>query len=135
MLSDDQGWNGLSVAMQPKLRWFERGNLSHAKLGTTRNARHAFLERILARTCLFLPRESSTKPERVLLNFIGRKRPTVEGHGGIEPKLVKNISKDEATVAELLKRAGYATAHYGKWHIMVADQANMDTTNMMVTRQ
>ena len=34
-----------------------------------------------------------------------------------EPRLVKSISSDEITIGELLRSAGYATAHYGKWHI------------------
>jgi arylsulfatase A-like enzyme len=41
----------------------------------------------------------------------------VSGRKLIEPRLIKDLSKDEVTLGELLKRAGYATAHYGKWHI------------------
>lgn len=35
----------------------------------------------------------------------------------IEPNLIKNLSSSEITIGELLQKAGYATAHYGKWHI------------------
>jgi arylsulfatase A-like enzyme len=35
----------------------------------------------------------------------------------IPPQGVRQISNDEITIAQLLRRAGYATAHYGKWHL------------------
>jgi arylsulfatase A len=43
--------------------------------------------------------------------------PPESGHKLIEPQLIKSMSKDEITIADLLRKAGYATAHYGKWHI------------------
>lgn len=35
----------------------------------------------------------------------------------IEPRNVKQIDGREVSIGELLRAAGYATAHYGKWHI------------------
>ena len=29
----------------------------------------------------------------------------------------KGLRKDEVTIAEVLSKAGYATAFYGKWHL------------------
>ncbi len=43
--------------------------------------------------------------------------PPEQGRKLIEPQLVKSIAPDQTTFAELLRKAGYATAHYGKWHI------------------
>ena len=43
--------------------------------------------------------------------------PAEAGHKMIEPRLIRNIADSETTIAELLRVAGYATAHYGKWHI------------------
>jgi arylsulfatase A-like enzyme len=40
-----------------------------------------------------------------------------DGYKLIPPSIDKNISTEETTIAELLQQAGYATAHYGKWHI------------------
>ena len=43
--------------------------------------------------------------------------PAGDGHKLTEPRLNKSISSSETTIAELLHQAGYATAHYGKWHL------------------
>ncbi|MFO0824599.1 MAG: sulfatase, partial [Gemmataceae bacterium] len=43
--------------------------------------------------------------------------PPEPGHKLTEPTLIKNVAESEVTLAELLRDAGYATAHYGKWHI------------------
>ncbi len=43
--------------------------------------------------------------------------PAVPNQKMIEPRLIKDLSASETTIAELLKKSGYATAHYGKWHI------------------
>ncbi|MDP6504803.1 MAG: sulfatase-like hydrolase/transferase, partial [Planctomycetota bacterium] len=40
-----------------------------------------------------------------------------DGYKLIPPSIHKNISAEEITIAELLRQAGYATAHYGKWHL------------------
>lgn len=43
--------------------------------------------------------------------------PAVPRRKLTEPRLIKDLSKDETTIGEMLKKAGYTTAHYGKWHI------------------
>jgi arylsulfatase A len=43
--------------------------------------------------------------------------PPEAGRKMIEPRNTKQIARSEVTVAELLHDAGYATAHYGKWHL------------------
>ena len=35
----------------------------------------------------------------------------------LQPPLVKNLSKDILTIAESLKKVGYTTAMFGKWHL------------------
>ena len=46
--------------------------------------------------------------------------PTVtaaDGYKFIAPTLVRRIDPRETTIGEILQGAGYATAHYGKWHL------------------
>ena len=37
----------------------------------------------------------------------------------LTPKWIKHLPLEEATIAESLKKAGYATGHFGKWHLNV----------------
>ncbi|NWK56943.1 sulfatase [Verrucomicrobiaceae bacterium N1E253] len=120
MLSDDQSWNGLSVAMHPE---FSGSKSSHVR---TPN-----LEKLAASGLRFSSAyapASVCSPTRIALQTgkspaqLGwtKAAPTMtaaDGYKMIPPTNIRSISKDEVTVAELLKTAGYATAHYGKWHI------------------
>lgn len=117
MLSDDQGWNGLSVAMHPEVAG-SKGEIFH-----TPN-----LEKLAAQGMRFSSAYAPApvcSPTRISI-LTGKSpaqlhwtkaAPAVPGRKLIEPRLIKDLSKDEVTIGELLKRAGYATAHYGKWHI------------------
>lgn len=117
MMSDDQAWNGLSVAMHPELNW------SKSSVVETPH-----LERLAAQgmrfSAAYAP-ASVCSPTRISLQT-GRSpaalhwtkaAPAVVGQKLIEPRNVKQIDRDDVTIAELLREAGYATAHYGKWHI------------------
>ena len=117
MLSDDQGWDGLSVSMSPDARG-DRGDLWNTPC----------LERMATQgmrfSCAYAPAPVCS-PSRISLQT-GRSpaalhwtkaAPPEEGHLLTEPRLVKRIAADETTIGELLRSAGYATAHYGKWHI------------------
>jgi arylsulfatase A len=57
-----------------------------------------------------------------------------EGRGGesgfppagsklLPPRAIEELPEAETTIAELLKREGYATAHFGKWHVGRASPA------------
>lgn len=117
MLSDDQAWNGTSVAMHPTVLG------SKGDIFQTPN-----LERLAAQGMRFsagYAPASVCSPTRIALQT-GRSpaalhwtkaAPPEAGHKLNEPRNVKSISANETTMAELLKQAGYATAHYGKWHI------------------
>ena len=117
MLSDDQGWNGLSVPMHPDVAG------SKGEIFQTPN-----LERLAAQGMRFSSAYASApvcSPTRISIQtgkspaqlHWTKAAPAVPGRKLIEPRLIKDLSKDEATIGELLKRAGYLTAHYGKWHI------------------
>ena len=120
MLSDDQDWAGLSVQMHPE----KPG--SKSATAQTRNIARLASEGIRF-SAAYAP-ASVCSPTRVSLQT-GRSpaalqwtkaAPTVTARDGfkmISPTLRKNIASEEVTLAELLKGLGYATAHYGKWHI------------------
>ena len=117
MMSDDQAWNGLSVAMHPNLEW------SRSSVVETPH-----LERLAAQgmrfSAAYAP-ASVCSPTRISLQT--GKSPAAlhwtkaagpeSGHRMIEPRNVRQLDSSEVTIAELLRDAGYATAHYGKWHI------------------
>ena len=117
MLADDQGWNGLSVAMTPALPG------SRSEIFQTPN-----LERLAAQGMRFSNAYAPApvcSPTRISIQtgkspaqlHWTKAAPPEQGHKLREPRLIKSISDSETTIGELLRKAGYATAHYGKWHI------------------
>jgi arylsulfatase A-like enzyme len=117
MLADDQGWNGTSVPMHPDVA----GSKSEV-------FRTPHLEKLAAQGMRFSAAYAPApvcSPTRVSLQT-GRSpaalhwtkaAPPEAGRKLTEPTNAKAIGDQETTVAELLRTAGYATAHYGKWHI------------------
>lgn len=117
MLADDQGWSGLSVAMHPSVVE------SKGEIFQTPN-----LERLAAQGMRFSSAYSPApvcSPTRISL-MTGKSpaalhwtkaAPPEAGHKLTEPRNVKSIGRGEVTIGDLLRKAGYATAHYGKWHI------------------
>jgi len=136
MMADDQGWNGTSVAMHPDLPG-SKGEIYH-----TPN-----LERLAAQGMRFSAGYSPApvcSPTRISIQtgkspaqlHWTKAAPAEPGHKLTEPRLIKQISSSEKTLGELLQSVGYATAHYGKWHISGGgpeqhgyDQSDGDTGN------
>ena len=117
MLSDDQAWNGTSVAMHPELPG-SKGDIFHtpnleklASQGMRFSAAYA-----PASVCSPTRISLMTGKSPAALHWT-KAAPPEAGHKLLEPRNVKRISANETTIAELLRGAGYATAHYGKWHI------------------
>jgi len=117
MLSDDQGWNGLTVPMHPdvagsKGEIFQTPNIEKlAHQGMRFSSAYA-----PAPVCSPTRISIQTGKSPAQLHWT-KAAPAVPGRKLTEPRLIKDLSRDERTIAELLQRAGYATAHYGKWHI------------------
>jgi arylsulfatase A len=116
MLSDDQGWSGLSVSMHPTIPSkgdeFYTPNLEQlAAQGMRFTAGYA-----PAPVCSPTRISLQTGKSPAQLHWT-KAAPAVPGQRMIEPVLIKNLPGSEVTIGEQLKKAGYATAHYGKWHI------------------
>src|SRR3954468_4237314 len=113
MLSDDQGWSGLSVAMHPdvpasKSEFFHTPNLEKlAAQGMRFSAAYA-----PAPVCSPTRISLQTGKSPAQLHWT-KAAPPEDGRKLTEPRIIKSLSEDETTFAELLHRAGYATAHYG----------------------
>jgi len=58
-------------------------------------------------------------PARLGMTFTSSGGDT--GRALIEPRVVSELPQNVTTIAELLKSEGYATAHFGKWHVGRAD--------------
>jgi len=117
MLSDDQGWNGLSVAMHPEIaasrgEIFQTPNLEKLAAAGMRFSNAYAPAPVCSPTRISL--QTGKSPARLHWT---KAAPPEPGHPLLEPQLVKQIADDELTIGEVLRKAGYATAHYGKWHI------------------
>lgn len=117
MLSDDQAWSGLSCQMHPEMPDSKSGFVQTPNL-----ARLA--EQGMRFSAAYAPAPVCS-PTRISLQT-GRNpaalgwtkaAPAEQGHRLIEGDNRKSIRDDEITIGQMLKSAGYATAHYGKWHL------------------
>lgn len=117
LLADDQDWNGLSTRMHPDISesasdFYETPHLAKFATQAMRfsngysPAPVCSPTRISLQTGMFPARLGWTKAA-----------PAEDGHKLIEGSSRKAIRTEEVTFPELLQRAGYATAHYGKWHL------------------
>ncbi|MBU6179485.1 MAG: sulfatase-like hydrolase/transferase, partial [Verrucomicrobia bacterium] len=117
ILSDDQDWTGLSVRMHPDLPnsasdFYRTPNLEKfAAQGMRFSAAYA-----PAPVCSPTRISLQTGMSPAKLGWT-KAAPAEDGHRLIEGANRKSIRPDETTIAEMLKGAGYATAHYGKWHL------------------
>ena len=121
LLSDDQPWNGLSVAMHPdvagsKSRIVETPNLERlASQGMRFSSAYAPAP-MCGPTRMSL--QTGKTPAAVYWqSTTRRRRGGVQNAKSIVPSNIREIPDDEVTIGELLQSAGYATAHYGKWHL------------------
>lgn len=117
MLSDDQGWNGLSVAMHPEVA-ASKGDIFHTPNLEKLAGQGMRFSSAYAPAPVCSPTRISIQTGKSPAQLHWTKAaPAVPNQKLVEPKLIKDLSANETTIAELLKMAGYTTAHYGKWHI------------------
>ncbi|MEM7146391.1 MAG: sulfatase [Verrucomicrobiota bacterium] len=120
LLSDDQDWTGLSVAMHPEYAgsrsaFIETPNLERlAEEGMRFSAAYS-PSSVCSATRISL--QTGQNPARLRWT----KAAPVLGASArlklIPPASRKGILTDEVTLGEVLREAGYATAHFGKWHL------------------
>lgn len=117
LLSDDQDWNGLSVPMHPDMPGSKSDYHETPRLETFAAQGMRFSNgyapapvcsptRISLQTGMTTARLGWTKAA-----------PPEANHKLIEGDCRKSIRDEEITIAEVLRTAGYATAHFGKWHL------------------
>lgn len=117
MLSDDQGWSGLSVAMHPTLAG-SKGDIYHTPNLEKLAAQGMRFSAAYAPAPVCSPTRASLQTGKSPAQLHWTKAaPSEEGHQLREPRIIKSLPAGEVTIGDLLRKAGYATAHYGKWHI------------------
>lgn len=127
LLGEARGWTSTSTledASIPDSRsaMFQTPNLDTlASQGLTFSNFYAPSPRCMPSRAAVLTGKS---PARLHMTFIpeGNKDGTVTGDV-IPPITVTTLPTSEVTVASMLRGAGYATAHFGKWHV-----GNLDPT-------
>lgn len=120
ILSDDQDWTETSVQMHPdfpnsRSAFIQTPNLERlAKKGITFSSAYS-----PAPVCSPTRVSLQTGKSPAALHWTKASSPvTAANNYPLLPQPInKNISTEEITIAEMLKTAGYATAHYGKWHL------------------
>ena len=117
MLADDQGWDGLSVEMAPGVAGSKSAVVQTPNLEQLAAQGMRFSDGYApAPVCSPTRISIQTGKSPAALHWT-KAAPPEPGHKLTEPRLEKRIAAEETTIGELLRQAGYATAHYGKWHI------------------
>ena len=115
---EGQGWNSTSVRMDPDLPesandYFRTPNLERLAESGMRFANfYAPSPRCTpSRACYF----TGKSPAKLGMTFVTvRTGPNVKL---VEPTPLLEMPIEETTIAEILRDSGYATAHFGKWHV------------------
>lgn len=119
LLSDDQHWNETSVQMHPdhpasKSDVYQTPNLEKlASQGMRFSAAYAPAP-VCAPTRISI--QTGMSPAALHWCKIGPSR-TASANTKLIPPVNRNSIEKEATFPQFLQKAGYATAHFGKWNI------------------
>jgi arylsulfatase A-like enzyme len=120
ILSDDQDWTETSVQMHPEMpnsknRCIQTPNLERlARRGMVFSSGYAPAP-VCSPTRISL--QTGKSPARLHWTKASSPVTAADNYPLIPERINKNIPSAETTIAEMLKTAGYATAHYGKWHL------------------
>ena len=127
IMAEAQGWPNTSVMMDDKLpasksAVFQTPALERlAREGMRFAYGYALSPRCTpSRAALF----TGIGPAALHMTYVGLGRVEVPPRMALlPPEPLMELPKSTATVAELLKSAGYTTAHFGKWHVGRVDPA------------
>lgn len=120
LLSDDQDWTGLSVETHPDLPGTKSVVMQTPSIAKLANEGMRFSAAYAPSPVCSPTRisiQTGMSPAQLHWTKAAPTFGATAGYKLVAPTLRKSIRRDETTIAELLKSAGYATAHYGKWHI------------------
>lgn len=119
ILVDDMGWTGTSVALDPEIPdsksdFYQTPNIEKlSEQGMTFS--HAYAPAALCTPSRAAILTGKT-PAELHMTTPGGGR-TQAYHKLAAPRHIKTLPTQETTLAEILKKGGYATAHLGKWHL------------------
>lgn len=122
LLGEGQGWNSTSVQMDDmvpasKSSFIQTPNLERlAREGMRFANAYAASPRCTPSRAALL---TGKTPALLHMTYVGlgRREEVDNGRKLIPPQPVLELPESETTIAEVLKSAGYATAHFGKWHV------------------
>ena len=119
ILADDMGWTGSSVQMDPQIKDSKSDFYETPQLERLASQGMRFSQ-AYAPAALCTPSRAGIltgkTPAELRMTTPGRSKPQAY-HKLLEPEHVRELPREELTVAELLQSKGYATAHFGKWHL------------------
>lgn len=121
-LGEGQGWASTSIQIDPnepqsKSASFHTPNLGRlAREGVCFSNYYAPSPRCTPSRATYF---TGLSPARLHMTFTSAGGDT--GRTLVEPRTLQELPSEVVTIAELLKVAGYATAHFGKWHVGRAD--------------
>lgn len=119
LLSDDQHWNETSVQMHPDYKGsmnsdFQTPNLEKLAAEGMRFSSAYAPAPVCAPTRISI--QTGLSPAALNWTKAGRS-VTASANKKLIPPVIERSIQNQLTFAELLQKNGYATAHYGKWHL------------------
>ncbi len=120
LMADDQGWSGTSVAMHPDVAWSKSPIVQTPNLEKLAQAGMRFSNAyapspMCAPTRLAL--QTGKSPAALHWTKAGSSFRAQAGYKLVGPTQKRSFDAEHTSIAELLKGAGYRTAHFGKWHL------------------
>jgi arylsulfatase A len=119
ILTDDMGWTGTSVEMDPEVKesksdFYQTPNIEKlAEQGMRFSQAYSPAALCTPSRAAIL---TGKTPAELHMTTPGGGRP--QSYQLLAPPShIKDLPTSETTIAELLKEKGYATAHLGKWHL------------------